>query len=913
MTNAWSWPGSRWWRCDFHVHSPGSYDFENRDQVTARQWVEAAIAAGLDAVAVTDHNTGSFVGKLLEAATGTRLRVIPGVELSVSPGVHLLALFDPAKPPDCAANLVAVAGIPDEKVGQRDALSPKSIPEVLRLATERGAVCIAAHVDGPDGLAVVIPQGQSLLEIAQSPKLAAIEAKDPHSLALAYFANNRAQNGRLVPPLPVVTFSDAHRLEEIGRIATTWLKLTQPTAEGIRLALSDGPSSVIPAALASGDPNRHASCVIESIEVSEGRYLGRGRPFVLPLNPWLNTIIGGRGTGKSSLLNFLRVALRREDELKDSKLRGEFEDFLKVCQTRNGQGLLTENTAVRVVYWKDGARFRIQWNRSGSVSPIEEETLAGWVPSEGEIPSRFPVRIFSQKQAFGLSQEPKHLLKLVDQAPEVGWIQWNQLWGQEEARYLALRAKARELEASLAEESKLRGELADLTRKQQAFEQAGRAETLQAYQLRTRQRRALDAWVRSASEPAAQLKVMAEDLTPPDLPTALFVEGDATDASALGSGRKAAARLSVLADQVRELAGQSEQAIRDFEAALASSAWGLSARKADEDFRRLVEDLRKDGVEDPAEYGRVVQARQGAEERLAALESKRANLRNLEEQAAESRDRLAKLREDLTRRRRDFLAATLSGNLHVKIDVLAMADRTGFEEAFRELLGTSSFERDISSLEEKSGLIWTMFEALGENDALPLERLRIFREKFRAIGRGKAVSADLRDARFAGFVQKLKPEVFDRVDVLYPEDALSVSYSPEGDGRRFTPISQGSPGQKTAAILAFILSHGDEPLVLDQPEDDLDNHLIYGLIVRQLREAKHRRQMLVVTHNANIVVNGDAELVHAFVVRNGRTDLSASGGLQEQHVRDEVCEVMEGGREAFEARYRRISGGGPSA
>ena len=160
---------------------------------------------------------------------------------------------------------------------------------------------------------------------------------------------------------------------------------------------------------------------------------------------------------------------------------------------------------------------------------------------------------------------------------------------------------------------------------------------------------------------------------------------------------------------------------------------------------------------------------------------------------------------------------------------------------------------------------------------------------------------------------KLKPEVFDRIDVLYPGDALSVSYSPEGDGRRFMPIAQGSPGQKTAAILAFILSHGEEPLILDQPEDDLDNHLIYSLIVRQLREAKQHRQMLVVTHNANIVVNGDAELVHAFVVRNGRTDVSASGGLQEQHVRDEVCDVMEGGREAFEARYRRISGGGPSA
>ncbi len=912
MTNDWNWPGSRWWRCDFHVHSPGSHDFPGRESVTARQWVEAAVAAGVDAIAVTDHNAGRFVWQLLEAAADTRLRVIPGVELSVSPGIHLLALFDPGKPADCAANLVAASGIPDEKIGQKEAASPRSVTDILTLATDRGAVCIAAHVDGPDGLATVMPRGQSLLEIVQNPRLAAVETKDLQAPCLAYLANNRAQNGRLVPALPVVTFSDAHRLEEIGR-ATTWLKMSQPSAEGIRLALSDGASSVRPAALTTGDPNRHASCVIQSVEVTEARYLGRGQAFELSLNPWLNAIIGGRGTGKSSLLNFLRLALRREDELKDPKLRLEFDDFLKVYHSRNGVGLLKEDTVVRVVYRKDGVRFRIQWNRSGSLSPIEEDTPDGWVATEGDIPSRFPVRIFSQKQAFGLSQEPEHLLKLVDQAPEVDWARWNQLWGEEEARYLALRAKAREVEASLGEEPKLRGELADLKRKQEAFEQAGRAETLQAFQRRTRQRRALDAWIRNAAAPATRLKAMAEELAPADLPKALFDESEVTDASALESGRQAAEKLSTIATLVRELAEQVEVVAQELESALSTSAWGLAAQKAEEDFRKLVEDLRKEGIEDPAEYGRVVQARQAAEERLAALESKRANLRGLEAQTDESRGRLAKLREDLTAGRRSFLARALTGNRHVKIEVVAMRDRAGFEEAFRAHLGTSSFEKDVYSPEDGSGLIWTLFGDLGESSELPLDRLRAFREKFRAIGASKPASADVRDARFAAFVQKLKPEVFDRIDVLYPGDALSVSYSPEGDGRRFMPIAQGSPGQKTAAILAFILSHGEEPLILDQPEDDLDNHLIYSLIVRQLREAKQHRQMLVVTHNANIVVNGDAELVHAFVVRNGRTDVSASGGLQEQHVRDEVCDVMEGGREAFEARYRRISGGGPSA
>ena len=107
-------------------------------------------------------------------------------------------------------------------------------------------------------------------------------------------------------------------------------------------------------------------------------------------------------------------------------------------------------------------------------------------------------------------------------------------------------------------------------------------------------------------------------------------------------------------------------------------------------------------------------------------------------------------------------------------------------------------------------------------------------------------------------------------------------------------------------MLAFLLAHGDEPLVLDQPEDDLDNHLIYDLVVRQIRENKLRRQIIVVTHNPNIVVNGDAEMLHVMDFAAGQCRVVQEGSLQEREIRDEVCRVMEGGRDAFERRYRRL-------
>jgi ABC-type glutathione transport system ATPase component len=155
-----------------------------------------------------------------------------------------------------------------------------------------------------------------------------------------------------------------------------------------------------------------------------------------------------------------------------------------------------------------------------------------------------------------------------------------------------------------------------------------------------------------------------------------------------------------------------------------------------------------------------------------------------------------------------------------------------------------------------------------------------------------------------------RPEFIDRILTWFPEDTVTVSYSPRGDGKEFRSIQQGSAGQRAAAMLAFLLAYGKEPIVVDQPEDDLDNHLIYQLVVRQMRANKQRRQIIAVTHNPNIVVNGDAEMVYALDFHKGQCRVMEKGSLQDVAVREEICRVMEGGSEAFEERYRRLGNGG---
>ena len=212
----------------------------------------------------------------------------------------------------------------------------------------------------------------------------------------------------------------------------------------------------------------------------------------------------------------------------------------------------------------------------------------------------------------------------------------------------------------------------------------------------------------------------------------------------------------------------------------------------------------------------------------------------------------------------------------------------------------------ILSFDPHSGILAPLYSA----GAAPVAEFEKRLNEVKARTRGFAAGADadcegLKKWFTNHLANKLRPEDLDELDLWFPEDSLQVQYRPR-EGESFRSITQGSPGQKTAALLAFLLSYGTEPILLDQPEDDLDNQLIYNLVTRQLIGNKPHRQVIVVTHNANIVVNGDAELVVALESRNGQTQTAAHGGLQEDDVRRTICDVMEGGETAFENRYRRI-------
>lgn len=161
------------------------------------------------------------------------------------------------------------------------------------------------------------------------------------------------------------------------------------------------------------------------------------------------------------------------------------------------------------------------------------------------------------------------------------------------------------------------------------------------------------------------------------------------------------------------------------------------------------------------------------------------------------------------------------------------------------------------------------------------------------------------DGWYTRMIQELTQSQMDEIDMLYPEDEIEMQYV--GRDGTLRSIAVASAGQKTTAILSFILSFGKTPLILDQPEDDLDNRLVSQLIVEKIRDIKNMRQVIVVTHNANIPVNGDAEYVVSMASDTPTLKIQAQGTVENDQVKKEICEVMEGGVDAFNTRAERYA------
>ncbi|MEE9383580.1 MAG: AAA family ATPase [Nannocystaceae bacterium] len=934
MTTSLNYPGSRWWKFDFHTHTPASDDWARHKAGTIgpRDWLLKWMAAKIDCVAVTDHNSGAWVDKLkaayeeLEASAPDGFRelvLFPGVEISVHGGIHLLAIFDPSASGSDIDGLLGAVGYTGTK-GDTDGVSEKSLIEVLKAVHKAGGIPIPAHADRDKGLLQLKAGGRAsadrdattLRQVCKPKLIIAAEVVDPKAIKPTVYKESSCH-------WTEVLGSDCHSFEgqRVPGSRFTWIKMGSPSIEGLRFALLDGPRFSVRRSDApeTFDPEQLPEHFIEAIDVADARYMGRGQATQLRFSPWFNAIVGGRGTGKSTLVHALRLAYRREHELlKDSPNSDAARVFKAFCpQGRSAGGGLTASTEILVTLSRDTKRYRLRWRHDGKNDAVEVSTgTDAWTASSDQSvsPQRFPLRIYSQGQIAALSgTDGGALLALVDEVATDCYAA-KQTLAEARQGFLTLRNEGRALKVRLKARADVSTKLDDVKRKLAGFEGQQHAATLKRYQVEIRQERELNHQFEGAHERSRKIETLAKTLVVDDVRDELFCAKDEPTACALKALAQVRQAIALATNELQATANNLDKRLSHIHSELEDSTWRRAVENTKVEYETLITTLRDQGVSDPSEYGKLVQEQQRLEKQLAAFDSLKTQLARNEDDAHKQRLAVQTQRRQLSTLRQNYLNATLASNNYVRISLVRYGNTArAIDRSLRAVLNLDpdKFKGDILTMEEDestAGLVHDLLDGLPQGNAGPQEsesRVDKWRSRFTdaAAGRGDF------SGHFNNYLEREcgnNPALLDQLLMYSPDDELAVQYSRKGDGKNFRPIEQASAGQQAAAMLAFLLADGTEPIVLDQPEDDLDNQLIYDLIVRQIRENKLRRQLIVVTHNPNIVVNGDAEMVHVLDFRAGQCRVVQHGPLQGHAVREKVCQVMEGGEEAFERRYMRL-------
>ena len=869
--------GARWWKCDFHTHTPESTDFNHKyKNMTPENWLRAFMDKEIDCVAITDHNSGGWIDRLkhklkeLQEDKPSWFRPIylfPGIEISADGGVHILAIFGCDKGKSDIDSLLDAVKYNGTR-GDTHGVTSRSVTDVVDVIAARGGIPIPAHVDREDtGLFKL--KGTTRQQILRNENIYAMELSKIDSHISDFYTDNKFG-------WTEITGSDTHDFSQKRFGTFTWIKMAKPSIVGLKLALIDGIASVNRDI--HSDPNRRVKYFLEELEICRAKHIGRSEPLTCRFSPFLNAIIGGRGTGKSTLLEFIRLVLRRENDIPDELVQ-ESRQYFGV----GGANLLIEASKISLIYHKGEVRYRLNWSPNPEYPSLEEEKDDGtWSPCVGEIKSLFPVRIYSQKQIYELAKKPSALIEIIDEVPVVDAARLKTENKDFVNQYKQIESKQRELNDKIAEESRLRGELNDLVRQIEYIEKSGHKEVMQKYRLRQQQLNEIDILEDKWKEAQRQLLEIREKITPAEFNQELFSEN--TDV--LLDIKRTNDKWSSIHNELKQLGKIAESIIHEWQTEKDAASWMQEFKSDIERYEQSRSEFEQKDI-DPDKYHLLLTQQKNIKRKLDLLGEYQALKQTLETEKQELFDKIRENREILTEKRQDFLTSVLQNNQFVSIKVLPFGEEwSDIENEIRHLLQCPDrFDKDIEQLRD-------IYQPDSDKD---IEKLK---NAIKGIRNGNIAA---KDNRFVTHLQGLPQESISDFLTWFPGDNLEVIYG--ADRQR---IQQGSPGQKTAALLAFILSYGEEPLLLDQPEDDLDNELIYGLIVKQLRDTKSKRQVIIVTHNANIVINGDAEMVFPLHIVRTETRVRQNGNIQEKKVRDAICNIIEGGEKAFEQRYKRI-------
>jgi ABC-type lipoprotein export system ATPase subunit len=866
---------SRFHLADLQVHTPADPDHEygpewgaEPDAAFAERLVAGFRDAGVTVIAVTDHNRLDWYPAVRAAGERAGVFVFPGLEISVN-GCHLIAIWE-ATPLGhelgrrFLARLWPPADRPFDAAGRPRVVSMGQVAEVARLAIDHQALVLAPHCTAAKSGLFGPGVCRNADEVARSGLIAGFDVHG--SVSADVLVNPRRQFGDVRPAW--FLSGDTRRWDGIGDRAT-YLKMGErPTLEGLRQAFWVAETRIrFPQRLQPrwghvkgvrflAEP-RPSWPRLTHVRVEGGFHDG----LTLDLAPGLNAVIGGKGTGKSTLIEIVRYVLDAGQP-----------------ETKEAAGNRKHNfraNAEAGVFAVDAQGDEYEVRRSGDGSaPLllrdgDETGLAAH--------RRVTARVFGQRELQTLADRPDMLREFVAGVMREAWEEVTapeqELLRAIEEHDRALTALEDDLERMGDEEQELQ-DVRDKLRLAEASGVTGWAQESQRLNRANRTVTAMVSWPLRVGEAADQL----ERLLPPPAPA----PAPADDAPVPEGLSRALADLEAA---VRRSVAGLREGIAGAAAALSGPAGEWEAEHARR--RREIEaQLATAGISDPRQLRRLQQRAVELEERLTELPARREGRQAIADARREALRELGQVRRRKSRlveKAARALGAALGPR--VRLAVRPLADRSLVLQALEAgLHGQGVRSEQLQRLAQEA--------PAGVGDA---------------IRQGPAAVAALGcTAVTAAKLAALPAAAVRRIEEADTPDRVVVEVDLGAPGAEsWSSIDEVSPGQRAMALLALALASGSEPLVIDQPEDDLDNRYIYDEVVGVLSRVCESRQVIVATHNANIPVLGDAELVLALDADADRSRVLACGGLESAEVADQARQILEGGDQAFNARHRR--------
>jgi len=615
---------------------------------------------------------------------------------------------------------------------------------------------------------------------------------------------------------------------------------------------------------------------IRSIEISGGFLDGTKLEFV----EGLNCIIGGRGTGKTTVLEFLRYAL---NALPDSvQAPNQYKQITKLVEGNLGTGNLRVT-----VETKEGLQYVIQKEKdtAGEFDIFDEQEEIAEVSPENAI----DINVYSQNEIEEIANTPHFQLNLIDK-----FVKREISDSQNE-----LRSVRRDLGHNSSELIKLKGEILDLSQGQSEVKlleaklkkllpTAGAA--TKELQPEITKKAFRDKEKRFITQLPNYLGGIATELD--NILAPFGIKADTVSryfSSELATGENAALfielqkKFSVCADEVKKSLNLSSTALKKMQTAANEAIPILEKahQTQDQNYQAL---LKKHETEKGQAQEQTLLQRRLNEltEKAREIKEKKVVLTAKVDQRKKLLEKLSELR-DTRWKYRQQVAKTLTEQLkpEIRVEVEACGDRTPYMELLKECLkGTGAW---YTALAEKIASIISPsdFTDLVQNNNVEglITRLEINGDK------ANWLVSKLRDT----------DRIYE-IQIVDVEDKPSIQLL-DGD---YKDASALSIGQKCTTILPILLLGSPNPLLVDQPEDNLDNNFIYEAVVKRIIAAKKERQMIFVTHNPNIPVLGGATRVFVLKSDGRKSSVAASGTVDE--VRTDIEKFLEGGREAFTKR-----------